>query len=298
MSRRGSGNHDLSSKGCFPTGFIEITSKTNLNLCHVFIHVLAGWISLRINKTLVIVKINYIRFNAMSQLSPFITFGSQHLVTVLVIVAAMVAIPFVVRKSNSEQTVRVAALALAIMLLTFKIGEPLFRLFSGESWQALLPLQLCDIGAFITGLVLLKQNMLLFELAYFWGLGGGIQAVLTPDLETGFPSSDFMFYFITHGLCMVGVIYAIVLFNYRPVLKSIWRAFLAMLVYAVLIIPVNWILGTNYLYLMQKPQKASLIDYLGDWPWYILSLVGVAIMIFFIYYSPFLVADSLRRKNK
>ena len=113
-----------------------------------------------------------------------------------------------------------------------------------------------------------------------------------------FPHIDFFYYFIGHGLIIIGVIYATVLFKYRPVLKSIWRAFVGLVFYAALVAPINWILGTNYMYLFGKPKVQSLYDYLGPLPWYLLSLIPVAFFFFFLYYSPFWVTDLVRKRRQ
>ena len=56
----------------------------------------------------------------------------------------------------------------------------------------------------------------LYELAYFWGLGGTVQAVLTPDLDTRFPSFDFFRYFIAHGGIVVSVLAMTIGLRLRP----------------------------------------------------------------------------------
>lgn len=217
----------------------------------------------------------------------------------LIILSAVIFIPVLVKRTNSASIANIVGFLIAISLLSFKIGEPIFRLFRGQDWLTLLPLQLCDVGAIAISLFLFHKKMLLFEVGYFWGLGGGIQAVVTPDLQLGFPNIDYFFYFATHGLCFVGVIYAIVVFKYRPLLKSVWRIFFITFLYAVFIFPFNLIFNTNYLFLSQKPEGTSLMDFLGPWPWYIISLIGVGFVFFLLYYSPFYVADVLKRlKNQ
>jgi hypothetical integral membrane protein (TIGR02206 family) len=81
----------------------------------------------------------------------------------------------------------------------------------------------------------------------------------------------------------------------RPTPGSIRRVFLATAALAVLVAPVNWMLGTNFLYLQGKPEGRSLMDFLGPWPWYILSLVPVCLFFLLLWYSPFWIADRKRR---
>ncbi|MFQ6113106.1 MAG: TIGR02206 family membrane protein [bacterium] len=228
---------------------------------------------------------------------PFVLFGEQHLLVMLIIISLTIAIPLIVKRMHSELVTRNVALSLAFALLVSKAGEPIFRILTGEAWPDDLPLHLCDIGGILAGVMLINRHYFLYELTYFWGLGGTLQAILTPDLGHGFPHIDFFFFFIAHGLVIVGVIYATVLFKYRPTLKSIWRTFATTFFYALLILPVNLILNTNYLYLCRKPPNPSLLDYLGPWPWYLLSLAVVGLIFFFIYYSPFWIADVLRKRR-
>jgi len=59
---------------------------------------------------------------------------------------------------------------------------------------------------------------------------------------------------------------------------------------------INIILKSNYLFICNKPQYPSLMDYLGKWPWYILSLEVVGIITFFICYSPFAIKNLFSEK--
>ena len=233
----------------------------------------------------------------MNQTPTFTQFGSQHFVSAILIVLAMIFIPVIIRQANSKSVTQITAVILASILLVFKVGEPIYRIAIGEAWQTQLPLQLCDIGAIAIALFLLRENSLLFKLGYFWGLGGGIQSILTPDLQVGFPHINFFFYFVPHGLSMICVLYAIVVFKHRPTLKSVSQVFLITLLYAAIIYPVNILLDANYLFLMSKPHGTTLLTFLGPWPWYILSLMGVAFFVFFIYYSPYLVIDFIKRRK-
>src|SRR2546430_12401146 len=54
-------------------------------------------------------------------------------------------------------------------------------------WQDMLPMQMCDWGMVVVIVAMWTGSQRWFEVAYFWGIGGTLQAVLTPNLRFGFP---------------------------------------------------------------------------------------------------------------
>jgi hypothetical integral membrane protein (TIGR02206 family) len=50
---------------------------------------------------------------------------------------------------------------------------------------------------------------------------------------------------------------------------------------------VNLLTGSNYGFLRSNPALASLLDLLGPWPWYILWLEVLAVLLFTLLYLPF-----------
>ena len=101
-------------------------------------------------------------------------------------------------------------------------------------------------------------------------------------------------YFVSHGGVIVIICYGVFALGLRPEPGSVGRVFWITNLWAVVAAAVNGVLGTNYLYLCQKPAGVSLADFLPPWPWYILALEVLAVLSFLLYYAPFAVADSLR----
>ena len=149
-----------------------------------------------------------------------------------------------------------------------------------------------------TAVLLLSRNRLSYELAYFWGFSGTLQAILTPDLEEPFPHPLYLSYFFTHGLIILGALYATLVFRFRPFPSSMVRVYLITAIYCfVLIFPLNYLIDTNYVYMRYKPLGASLLDYLGPWPWYMLSVAVLAWFLFAAAYAPFYVMDRVARRR-
>lgn len=232
-----------------------------------------------------------------AQVQTFILFGEQHCFAMLITVILVIAFPLTIKKFNSQHLMDTLAITLAVLILLSKVGEPVYRMFAQCAWRTNLPLQLCDMGGIAAGIMLFNRNSFFYDLSYFWGFGGGVQAILTPDLQYGFPDIDFLLFFVTHGLCLLGITYAALLFKMRPTVQSIWRIFAVTLIYGIFILIINWLLNTNYLYLCSKPENPSLLDYLGPWPWYLISLAGISLVLFVVYYSPFFTADLIRKRK-
>ena len=102
----------------------------------------------------------------------------------------------------------------------------------------------------------------------------------------GFPNFTFIKYWIVHGGLVVYAVYVTVVLGLRPGTRGIWKAFVYLQLYAVAVIGLNVLLGSNYVYVLGKPPTASALDYFGSWPWYLLVVEAVALALFAIVYLP------------
>ncbi|MEM9446512.1 MAG: TIGR02206 family membrane protein [Verrucomicrobiota bacterium] len=165
------------------------------------------------------------------------------------------------------------------------------------SLQNGLPLHLCDWATLTAVLTLIFRWHLTYELTFFWALTGTINAVMTPDLNESFPHLRFICFFVSHSGLIAVVIFLTYGMRWRPTWSSLWKAFLGCQVYFMFVQSINWLIDANYGYLMAKPANPSMLDYLGPWPWYILSMEVLCLAFFLIYYAPFALADWLRAKR-
>jgi len=233
----------------------------------------------------------------MDTYNAFIPFGIAHVSTMLIIGVMIFVIPMALKKVNHRRVLGNARI-LAALLIISELGKPLISvLVYNNQLNTSLPLHLCGIAAFLTAWTLWCRSYRSFEVVYFWGIGGGIPAILSPDLLAGFPHPAFFYFFVSHGLILLGVMYATIVFRFRPSFASVGKAIIATLVLMAVIYPINLLLNSNYMYLLAKPQALTLMEFMGQWPWYILALTIIGIIVYLLCYLPFLIFGKYEDKN-
>ncbi len=228
----------------------------------------------------------------------FKLFGFTHLATIAVIFTLACVLTGIARNKKLQPWVNPVSAILAVILLSNEIIWWIVAInlkFWSLRWG--LPLQICDLVIFATAYSLMRHRQWVWDLAYFWGLGGTLQAVLTPDMSFTFPHYYFFKFFITHGGVVIAVIF-LAAGRGRPIDHfSVWRVFGITNIYAILAGIFNGVTGANYLYLCQKPAHPSILDHLGPWPWYLLGLEAALIISLYFYYLPFFVMAKLKRHD-
>ena len=233
----------------------------------------------------------------MNSVPEFQPYGAAHLTVIFLTVALPFLLAAIVRRAKSHLAERAIVSALSLVLIVNYFTFMIFlRRVGVTSWEQVLPLQLCDWGMVVAIVAMLTGNQRWFEVAYFWGLGGTLQAVLTPNLSFGFPDFRFFSFFISHCGIIIGVVFLMLVHRYRPYAMSIVRVFLWTEFYFVITMMADAYTGYNYGFLLHKPEAFSILSFLSDWrPLYLLQMHGVALLFFIALYLPFAVVDLVRK---
>lgn len=218
---------------------------------------------------------------------PFDLFGPVHLATIGVVVVVGLC---VIRAglAADERGRRRLRVAMGLTILVF--------LVSRHAWKAAtalwavendIPLHLCNIMGWVTLYGLWTRRPAVLRLMYFFGVAGAAQALLTPNTEFGVVHTTFFESMGSHGTVVIAGVWAAMVEDYRPAPRDPWIALGLLNLYAVVVYPVNLLLGSNYLYVIEKPLGPTILDFLPGWPWYILLLEPVAIGLFLALWLPF-----------
>lgn len=210
----------------------------------------------------------------------FEMFSTVHMITIFVCALSILFVylyrnnPFF-EGNKGRLLERIFAISLLITELLYHI---IFYKNGDWSIEGSLPLELSSINLFAAILLLWTGNRNLYVFVFFAGIGGALQALITPVLTHNFPHFRFFHFFYTHiGVILVALYFTWVK-GYRPIFKDVWKAMIMLNIVAAFVFVMNKLTNGNYMFLSRKPETASVLDYLGPYPFYIVSLEFFAII--------------------
>lgn len=223
----------------------------------------------------------------------FELFGPAHIVALIISLALFIGLPLFAKRKLDRRQQDMLGSWIGWLVMGQYVAWVALELTAGSFDLKLhLPFHLCRFANLIVPLVMLRKNYRVYEVLYFWGFSGMLQAAFTPDISQGYPHFHFFRFWIGHNGLILALIYATVVYGMRPTVGSLKRAFIALNIFFLVTIPVNLILDANYFWICGKPVNdlgqhvPSLLDYLGPWPWYILTAEFVALAHFVLAYLP------------
>ncbi len=221
------------------------------------------------------------------ELFPFQLFSFSHLIMLFLFIFGSILI--VMLHTTLKKYEKVFKTILFVSLFLF---ETLYHvwLYVGGQWNIAfaLPLHLCSISLLLCLILLLSNSKLVFQFVYFLGLAGAMQALVTPELFVGFPHFRFFQFFITHILIIWVGLFFVFVNGYVVTKRGMWQSFAFLNAVAVIAFIANIATEGNYMFLAHKPENPSLLDFLGPYPFYILVLECIALVLFFLLYLPWI----------
>ena len=215
---------------------------------------------------------------------PFVFLGTSHVFSIILFLVLALSIPYLAKKNLNENQQLFLGKIIGVMVLIGYLSWVILEILAGSfNLKLHLPFHLCRTANVLIFVVLFFRSFLAYEIVFFWGLTV-IHAVITPDITQGFPHYHFVRYWLTHQLMIIGIIYATFVYDIRPHKKSIYKSFVALLLFFLITIPVNLLLDANYFWICGKPPVGTVFDYFGPWPWYLVVATLLALIHFYFFY--------------
>jgi hypothetical integral membrane protein (TIGR02206 family) len=153
--------------------------------------------------------------------------------------------------------------------------------------ETALPFYLCDVVSLLLAYALIRRNQRMAEIGYLWGMAGTMQGLITPTLYFSWDAPEYYAFFAQHGGVPVAALTLAFGTGLRPQQGAFKRAMMWSWMYMLIVYGLNVVFQSNYGFLNDKPGVGTLFDYMGPYPWYLITLQAVAFSLYLLLLIPF-----------
>jgi hypothetical integral membrane protein (TIGR02206 family) len=178
-------------------------------------------------------------------------------------------------KSNFARGLSVA------FILTYVISNTIAIYNGWWNLQDNLPLHLCRISFFISMVVLLTRKQWMYEWVLFLAIPSGIHSMLTPEMTKGISTWFYFDYYFVHAGLILVPLYLTIVMGMKSRADAWWKTILRLQIPVAIILPLNFLLDSNYIYLRHKPLVNNPF-LIGEWPIYIVFLELIMLVHVFV----------------
>lgn len=222
----------------------------------------------------------------------FDSFTLEHYLPIAIILFLGIIISLFAKYKLNEKQQRTTGVLISLIPLAGILGKLLFNFIEGFQYKLDLPLHVCNVLALIGPYLMWSKNRFLLGIAYFWIFAGTLNANITPDIQFGYPHWQHLTYMLMHAGLLLIPIYALINYDLKINWKDLKNAFWGANLFLIFSLTINYLLGSNYMYTISKPEAQTIVDYMGPWPWYLLTGQVLALVLFLILYIPYIFKRS------
>ena len=165
-----------------------------------------------------------------------------------------------------------------------------------------LPISVCGWVAIFASYMVIGKSQTLFDISYFWALTGSIFALITPTVISFTGPTRFRYYqfWTEHLVIYIAIFYMIFVHKMRPNKKSFLKAYIGIVLLAIIAYFANRLIGpgANYLFMARPEATPSILDILP--PNFVLRLLvmaSVITLLFVLVYLPWHIKDKNAKKK-
>ncbi|MGA2975144.1 MAG: TIGR02206 family membrane protein [Spirochaetia bacterium] len=249
----------------------------------------------------------------------FRSWTAEHLVPIGIIAAIAIGLGFFARAGRRrnfgelEVSSRYRPLVLCLAIVVW-INEFAYQVYwflvGGWSVVSALMLQMCGLSILFLPVMLFsekqKTRQFLFDILYFWGIGGAFMALIAPDIgANGFPAYKYFSFFLSHGLIITSAVVMAIAGGVSLSPRSLLRVFIFTNLFLIPVYGIDQAIALippydpgNYFALGYPPPTGSIVDLFSDLfgssPRYVIGLELMGIAVFGILYLPWPIARRIK----
>ncbi|MFK8793187.1 YwaF family protein [Planococcus plakortidis] len=156
------------------------------------------------------------------------------------------------------------------------------------SFNRYMPLHLCGVASITAMLGLVTLHPFWIRVSFFIGIVPAALALVTPDMPYDYQHYRFWKFFVHHTAIAWACLFLALAKPSALTWRSVFSVYGLLLLYAACIgFGVNPQMGSNYLYLSQRPSTVSPLDFFGEGIRYYVNLCLAALALFAVQYGIF-----------
>lgn len=227
-------------------------------------------------------------------------FSFQH-ITALAMVACFWILFIIVFKDRSESFKWKLIQYTSLLLPLLEIAQMVWYKSIGEfSLGYTLPLHLCSLMSVLLPVMAFTRNRLLQEYAFAMGLAPALLTLVTPDVYY-YPAFSFIYMqtMVVHGIICLIPVFMVAAMGFRPRLANLPKTVGLLVVFAVMIVPVNHFTDGNYFFL-RYPAPGSPMEAFAaavGSPWYLIPTFLLGCVLWTAMYLPFALLEARDRQR-
>lgn len=227
----------------------------------------------------------------------FSLFGLTHLIWLGAFIVAAVSLSFIYR-SLSTKARNIMRITIAALILLDEAWKWLFLIIGNRYEHSYLPLHLCSINVFLVAFHIFKQPKIVNNFLYAICVPAGIIALLTPSW-TALPPGNFMHIhsFTIHILLAVYPLMLVAGGDIKPEVKMVPKCLLLLLGMGVVVLGVNFLCDTNFMFLMRTDDISFLVlfeNIFGAHQWAFPILLPIVIGVM---YLPTVIINKIKKQK-
>ncbi len=225
----------------------------------------------------------------------FSLFGTTHLIWIGAFIIAAISLSLIYR-NLSPKARNVMRIAVASLILLDEVWKWVFLFIGNRYEHSYLPLHLCSINVFLVAFHIFKQPKVVNNFLYAICVPAGIIALLTPSW-TALPPANFMHIhsFTIHILLAVYPLMLVAGGDIKPEVKMAPKCLLLLLCMGVIVLGVNFLCDTNFMFLMRTDDISFLVlfeNLFGHHQWAFPILLPIVIGVM---YLPIVIINKLKK---
>jgi hypothetical integral membrane protein (TIGR02206 family) len=227
----------------------------------------------------------------------FEEFGIWHIIPLLVILSGVLLIYIFRKKLKNYKHEKWIRYSMASFAIVMEVSLHLWKILNGTwSFPDSMPIGLCAFSLFMSIYVLFTKSWKVFEVAYFWSLGG-LVSVMFPDILYGPDRFRYYQFLLAHMIFFWSFMYMMFVHNYVPTNHSFKKSFTILLgLILLVIVPINLWWNANYMYLHYPGDTPFSIFPTEPYTLYLFLCILLGMIVITVWYSPIFLYHKITKK--